>query len=325
MTRVFVGQRDGTLAMYAMNESGALSRRAHTQTGDFPSFAAMAPSGETMVVVNEASDEVVSLRVTASSLQIVSRVGSEGSGPTHVSVHPRLDVAYVANYGDGSVAAFSLRGPRIERAIDVERAGENAHEVVVDPSGRWLLVPCKGDDRVVVFAIGADGSLTRRGSHETAAHAGPRHLAFDRAGSHAYLANETASTVDVLAFDAEHGTLQRRQTLSTLPDSFDGRNTASEILLSPNGENVYVSNRGNDSIARFAVGSDGMLSARGHAQLEARAPRSMALDPSGHFLIVGAYGSDRLVRFAVSEDGSLTRLGGDEAARPWFVGAFATK
>jgi 6-phosphogluconolactonase len=305
-----------------LDAAGELSLLGGTTTGDFPSFAALAPSGA-MVVVNEASDQVASLSIApgTGTATLVSTIASEGSGPTHVSVHG--STAYVANYGDGSVAALALDGDRLDRAIDEESAGRNAHEVVVDPSGRWLLVPCKGDDVIVVFEIAADGTLTRLGEHDIASGAGPRHLAFDRAGTTAYLVTESASTIDVLAFDPSSGALTTRQTLSTVPASFAGTNTGSEVLVSPDGRFVYASNRGHDSIAIFAVLPDATLEPRGHAMLDARSPRSMTIDPSGAFLIAGAFDSDVLVRFRIERDGSLTRLGATPIDSPWYVGAFA--
>ncbi|MDQ3031019.1 MAG: lactonase family protein, partial [Myxococcota bacterium] len=326
---VYVGQTDGELVVYSIDPtSGELTRRSSTRTGNFPAFAEVTPDGLRMVVVNEGSDEVAGLTIApgTGATTLVGTRASRGGSPTHVTIDGEGRYAFAANYGGGSVAMLPiLEDGGLAAASDDEAAGANAHAVVVDRTGRWLLVPAKGDDAVVVFAIDADaGAITRHGRHDTARDAGPRHLALDAAGTHAYLVNELDSTVDVLTFDPVAGALAHVQTLSTLPAAFSGSNTTAEILISPDGRFVYASNRGHDSIAVFEVQADGRLLARGRALLEARTPRSMAIDPSGTFLIAGALESNVLVRFRIGADGALTRLGTTPTdSRPFYVGIFA--
>ena len=46
-------------------------------------------------------------------------------------------------------------------------------------------------------------------------------------------------------------------TVSTLPEEFKGPSSTAQILLSPDERHLYVSNRGHNSIAIFAVGEKG--------------------------------------------------------------------
>jgi 6-phosphogluconolactonase len=325
---VYVGQSDGELVVHSLSTaSGDITETSRMTVGGDPSFAVLSPNGRFLYVVNEAAGQVIAFSVAAGTGRTtrLNAVSSRGGGPTHVSTDRTGEFVFVANYEGGTVAVLPVQANgSLGAAVDTESPGSNAHAIEIDPSNRWVLVPCLGDDIVAIFEFdSATGELTPRGNYSTAAGAGPRHVAWAPDGSHAYLVNELDSTVDVLSFDSSRGALSRLQTISTLPASFTNSNSTAEILIDPDGQFVYASNRGHNSVAVFAILAGGRLEARGHALLEARTPRSMAIDPSGAFLLAGAQDSDRIVRFRIGADGSLSRLGATNVgAGPTFVGIF---
>jgi 6-phosphogluconolactonase len=123
--------------------------------------------------------------------------------------------------------------------------------------------------------------------------------------------NELDSTVTTYDYDSAHGTLNERQTISSLPPDHVGPNTGSEIAVAPSGRFVYASNRGHDSIAIFAISpDDGTLTPVGWEPTRGTIPRFFALDPSGTFLYAANQGSDTIVAFRVDgETGGLTPSG----------------
>ena len=85
-----------------------------------------------------------------------------------------------------------------------------------------------------------------------------------------------------------------------MPDTFTGNSRAAEIEVSADGRFVYASNRGNDSIAVFAVdAATGLLRFQGAAPAGGRTPRFFALAPGGRHLYVLNEDSDTIVRMAV--------------------------
>jgi 6-phosphogluconolactonase len=101
-------------------------------------------------------------------------------------------------------------------------------------------------------------------------------------------------------FDPRTGTLAPFQTLSTLPGGFDGKNTCAKINIHPSGKFLYISNRGHDSIACFAVdGATGGLTTLGQQKTEA-IPRAFNLDPTGSFLFAAGQGSGQMEAFRVN-------------------------
>ena len=114
-----------------------------------------------------------------------------------------------------------------------------------------------------------------------------------------------------MAFDAETGALTETESISTLPEDFNGVNTTAEVCVHPNGRFVYVSNRGHESIAIFRIDSaTGKLTAAGHAPVLGVQPRNFNIDPSGRFMIVVNQETENVVLFWIdSNTGGLTPTG----------------
>ena len=105
----------------------------------------------------------------------------------------------------------------------------------------------------------------------------------------------------VFDYDAAIGTLTAKQTLSTLPKGFTGTNYTSEVRVSPDGRFVYAANRLHDSIAWFAVGSNGELGLAGEEWTRGDYPRSFTIEPAGNFLYSCNQRSDAITTYRVDK------------------------
>jgi 6-phosphogluconolactonase len=120
--------------------------------------------------------------------------------------------------------------------------------------------------------------------------------------------NELDSTVTAYRWHAGH--IEEIEVVSTLPAGWSGKNTTAEIGVAPDGRFVYVSNRGHDSIAIFAVADSGRLRLLGCEATGGKRPRFFTLDPHGAFLYAANQESDNIVAFAVDRTtGMLERFG----------------
>ncbi|MDE0056174.1 MAG: beta-propeller fold lactonase family protein, partial [Gammaproteobacteria bacterium] len=115
-----------------------------------------------------------------------------------------------------------------------------------------------------------------------------------------YVINELGNTIDVLERNAD-SRMRILQTVSTLPEGFDGASTTSEIIVSADGRFVYGSNRGHDSIVSFAVDAAGRLSEPEYASTRGEHPRFFTVDPSGAWLLAANQSSDNVVVFALDK------------------------
>jgi 6-phosphogluconolactonase len=119
------------------------------------------------------------------------------------------------------------------------------------------------------------------------------------------------STITAFNYEATSGALTELQTVSTLLSTFTGTNTAAEIAIHPNGKFLYASNRGDNSIAVFAIdNTTGKLTLVEHQSTLGKTPRNFAIDPTGNFLIAANQDSNTVVVFRIDPTtGRLTPTG----------------
>ena len=213
-----------------------------------------------------------------------------------VTVHP------IGN--DGAV-----RGP----ACDQRVTEIYAHSILTDPSNRYAFVPhVAPTDAIHQFHFDpSSGSLrpSRVPRIATTPGRGPRHLAFHPSGSVVYANEEQSSSVGAYRLDPSSGGLTLLQSLSTLPGvGFQGKNSTGSVRVHPEGKAVYVSNRGHNSIAAFAVDAGaGLLSPLGWVPSQP-IPRTLGITMDGRFFFAGSDESGRLSSYRIDERGMLEPL-----------------
>ena len=107
------------------------------------------------------------------------------------------------------------------------------------------------------------------------------------------------------------GVLHSLQTVSTLPKDSKRINNAAEIEVDAKGKFLYASNRGDDSIAVFAIDADkGTLTAIERVSTKGSSPRNFAIAPNGRLLFGANEKSDEIVVFQINQQtGRLTPTG----------------
>jgi 6-phosphogluconolactonase len=309
--------------------TGALSAFTLAAKTADPGFFVAHPGGQHIYSCNSGTPGGVSaFRVDqrTGALTFLNLVGSDGRGPSHVSLDWSGHAVLTANYGGGYVDVVSIEpdgalGELTARvrhqghgADPVRQSQPHAHCVRVDPANRFALVADLGLDRVYVYRF--DASHGTLGPHDppyatVAPRSGPRHLAWHPNGRWLYLIEELSNRVTLFTWDPTGGRLDAQQTVPTLPSGFGGENIAAELLVRSDGRFAYASNRGHDSVAIFAVDRvDGRLTPVAHVASGGRTPRYMAIDPSNHWLFVANIDSDTIAQFRIDQaTGELARVG----------------
>jgi len=321
---------NGIYAFRLDEATGALDPRGLVATTPHPAFLAMHPSGRFLYAVNESNPDrtnghtVTAFAVAGDGLKLLNVEPCGGDRPCHVAVDATGKFVFVANYGSGTLAALPVRedGGLEDPAFvfqdpqptsPLARQKEpHAHCVVLDPTNQFLYSCDLGADKVMIYRWDAKGGILARNTPASASlpqGSGPRHIAFAPDGRTAYVLDEIASKLSVFDRRLDDGSLTPRQTLSTVPDGWQGKSTAAEIQLSASGRFLYLSNRGHDSIALFAVGADGSVRLVSTTPC-GKEPRFFTLDPTGKFLLVGESTADAIRVFRVDPDsGGLTPTG----------------
>jgi 6-phosphogluconolactonase len=139
---------------------------------------------------------------------------NDNTGPRHICLGPRGDVAYIVNEQGNTVTAYhfdSTQGTLTAfqevstLPADYTEGGFTAH-VEVHPNGRWLYTSNRGHDSIVGFQIARDGSLKPFGYFPVPA--SPRSFNIDPSGAFLYCAGEAADKMTAYGVDAASGGLQ---------------------------------------------------------------------------------------------------------------------
>jgi 6-phosphogluconolactonase (cycloisomerase 2 family) len=290
-----------------------------------PSFLAFDRSGRFLYAVHGDKSEISAFSIDPHSGEIsfINQQSTHGTNPVHLVVEPRNRFVIVANYATGSVVTLPLNGDGSLGPVDkifklpgqpgphrTQQSSSHPHQVKFDRSNRYLLVPDKGLDRVFVFRFDEDkGSLEPNEPFfvQTREGAGPRHAAFHPNGQYVYVSDELNSCVTAYRYDGKNGTLHPFQTLPSIPMEYTGDNTAAGIDICESGRFLYVSNRGHDSLAGYAISAhDGSLAPTGWQSSLGKGPRFFTLDPSGDLIYTANENGHAIVAFRV--DASSGRL-----------------
>lgn len=316
--RVYVGSGDGNIRVYSFDDVSYALTLIDTTAAGTPSFLAFDAARSFLYAVDETNSRVGAFAIdkTTGKLTSLGAVSSLGQGPAHVSLDPSGALVMVANYGGGTIAVFP-RGSdgRLGDASATHSFGATAesHEIISDPSNAFVLVPNKGLDGVGVFRRDG-GALGYLGL--TPAGGGARHIAFDPPGTHAYVIDETASTIFAFAFDTQSGALTPIQTLSSLVDASAGANTGAEIQVTNDGKHVLASNRGDDSIVVFDIDSAAKLTAKARVSSGGNTPRHFRIDETDRFLFVGNQTSGTVVTMKMDPQSGIPSPVGTPLAVP---------
>jgi 6-phosphogluconolactonase len=323
---------------------GALTKPELVIATKNPSFLAIHPNHKFLYTVNEVSDFAGNRTGAASAFTIESSSGKlkllnqcrTGDGPCHLSIDKTGRQVLVANYGGGSVEVLSIKpdghlaeSENIDSArgksqtpvtfiqnhgssVNPQRqAGPHAHFILPDPRNHFALVCDLGLDKIFAYPFDSKvGTLDAKNavSLSMPPGAGPRHLAFHPSGKYAYVISEMASTLTACKYNSRSGKLEVIGARSTLPDDFKGQSTCAEVQVHPSGRFVYASNRGDDSIAVFAIDNrNGGLKFVEREFTRGKTPRHFTLSPSGKWLLCGNQESNNISIFRVApESGQLT-------------------
>lgn len=198
-------------------------------------------------------------------------------------------------------------------SVDPERQDKPyAHCIRPDPTNRFAIATDLGADKLFIYRMDLEnGKLNKHAEFRVQPGAGPRHLIFHPNGKYVYVLNELNSTLIVYRYDADGGSLEEIQTISTLPEGFGGKNLCADLHICR--KYLYASNRKHDTIAWYLIDENtGQLAYKGEIPSGGREPRSFVIDPSGTFLLAAHEKSDNIVVFRIDPGtGGLYRTGYD--------------
>jgi 6-phosphogluconolactonase len=303
-----------------------------------PSFLASAKLGKRQLLyaANEGDGEADSgvsaytIDPATGALTFLNKATGGGSGPCYVSVDATSSAVFTANYGGRSVTTYQVKPdgsltPPVEK-LDFQKAefghhGPNAarqdashpHSATISPDNRFLVVNDLGNDGIVTFFIHPE--TAKLGPPQLNPNrvpgSGPRHVAFHPNGRWVYGIDELASRVDQYLWNTTHGLnggepvamlTNAGNSVSTVDEGFHGENTGAEIAVSPDGQYILCSNRGENSLVVFRL--DPVTGAPSFVQrigCGGKTPRQFTLDATGRWVLCGNQNSATITVFTRNE------------------------
>jgi 6-phosphogluconolactonase len=309
--------------------TGKLHSNGLAVLSENPSYLAMTKDSKYLLAVRETKDEknqsmgyIELFKIDESgNLSSVNKVSSGGAHPCHIALNEEGAVV-ASNYNGGNVALMRIEpaGVISEVLSSDQHSGSgpvvgrqekpHVHSALFEPKGNRIFVADLGTDQVKVYTIDKTTYNLKPNKYpeiKMPPGSGPRHMAIHPNGKLLFIANELSSSVSVVQLMGK-GSFKIIETISTLPVEYPKSNTCADIHLSPDGNFLYVSNRGMNTIAIFSVAEkESKIKFIGHEDTRGEMPRNFTLTPDGDFLLAANQNTNNIVAYKRNaETGLLT-------------------
>jgi 6-phosphogluconolactonase len=336
----FAPGEQGGIHAYEFNSKDGTLKLIHRTAGvENPFFLALSPDRKFLYSIHakqfggKENEQVAAYELVGRTgkLKLLNRSSAEGTAACYLDVDQTGKMVLVANYASGSVASLPVKadGSLGEPASFILHKGSSvnpqrqkephAHCIVVSPNNKFAFAADLGTDKILCYKLDpAAAKLTPNDppSAKSPAGAGPRHLTFHPGGKWVYAINELLNSVTAFDYDAKSGTLTEKQTISTLPKDFDGTSYCADVKITPNGQFLYGTNRGHDSIAAYRIGADGRLSLISVEPSLGKGPQNLAITADGQWLLCANMPGNNVAVFRIDAKTGGLRSAGEPVSQP---------
>lgn len=237
------------------------------------------------------------------TLELINSQKTGANCPCHLAVNSQNNFLYCANYGEDGNASFTFfplqKSGFIEQPQNIIKyagSGPNQnrqecshiHCTYITPDGQHICVVDLGTDTIHVYALDFQSGINFTSEKVTKISMkpgeGPRHIIFDPKQEYAYVASELGNSVTSFRINKSDSgcglSFDHVSTLSTLPEGFSGVSYVAAIKFSKNFDQLFVSNRGHESIACFSLDGKGGMTLKNIVSVGGKFPRDFDFFPN---------------------------------------------
>ncbi|WP_339727626.1 lactonase family protein [uncultured Gimesia sp.] len=331
----FAPGEKGAIHAYQLNpETGALKQVERTADVEHPFFLAVSPDNKYLYSIHAPGkfggkeNEFVSafeLQGRTGKLKLLNRQSSLGTASCYLDIDKSGKAVIVANYTTGSVASLPVNkdGSLGEAATFIQHTGSSvnpdrqkephAHCSVISPDQEFVFAADLGLDKIMAYRLDSKTAKLTPSQQpfvRTIPGAGPRHLTFHPNGKQLYVINELTNSVTEFDYDPKTGILIEQETISTLPEDFEGTSYCADLKITPDGRFLYGTNRGHNSIAAYRIDDNGKLSLLEIDPSLGKGPQNLAITADGKFLLCANMPGNNVIVFKIDDQsGKLTPVG----------------
>ena len=298
---------------YEIDKNGVLKSNGLKPKINNPSFLAKSVDGKTLLSINEinVNEEsfVSSFLIEKDSLIFKSESKTGGIHPCFIAINAKNQVL-VANYSGGNVGFLELNSDgKLTDLLDVQQhfgkgttsrqEAPHAHSAWFHPANNDVITVDLGTNQLwisIIDAIEKKFVFSEQKTLQMETAAGPRHLTFHPNKKWIYVLNELNNTISLV--EKMLNSYKISSTVSMIPKDYTSYTKAADIHVSNDGNFLYASNRGHNSIAIFKINySNGTLALVGFESVRGETPRNFSLSPENKYLIVANQDSNNIVIF----------------------------
>ncbi len=327
---------EGIYLCHFDDSTGEISLEKIFKGIDNPSFLKVSPDKKFLYAVTRAPADIEAsggyvnaYRIQQNGdLQFINKQVSNGSGPCHVDISSDGKFVAIATYGGGTTSLYKVNddgglepsGSTIKnKGSGPDKARQkapHAHSIRFSPYDRQVFSADLGTDRLNIFDLKKEKLVAGKQSFvRLAPGAGPRHFDFHPDKKVIYVINELNSTIS--SFRKSGKTWEELETVSTVPKDFKGENYCADIHVSADGQFLYGSNRGHNSIAVYKIDNKTQrLDWQTSVSTRGDWPRNFTLSPDGKFLLVANQNSGNIVVFRIPPESGIPEFTGKELELP---------
>ncbi len=225
---------DGKLGEHTalVKDAGTLGPNKERQEAPHAHWSAVSANNHLVYVADLGLDRVLIYKfddsngalATGESAGHFSAVLTPGAGPRHVIFAPGGKFMYVLAEIQSSVTVFAIDNQDVYRSVQEISAlpkdftGHNdAAEIAIEPTGKFLYTSNRGHDSIAIFAIDpAKGTLSPLAIVPTGGKE-PRHFAIDPTGHYLLAENEHSNSIAEFRIDPATGNLTPTGTATQVP------------------------------------------------------------------------------------------------------------
>ncbi|MCB0751461.1 MAG: lactonase family protein, partial [Ignavibacteriae bacterium] len=254
------------------------------------------------------------------SLTFLNEQELPGSYSCHLAIADSHKYLIVAAYMSGNILVYPIddNGALLPLSQNILHEGSGPNYIRQEAPHVHMIQPVNengfyavdlGLDTAVYYEFSKSKSKfisTTEFDLEIKKGAGARHMVFHPNSKYAFIFSELTS--ELFSFKKSGEKMEFIESILSLPNDSKTIPAGAAIRMHPNGEYLYVSNRGHNSISIFKFDLRmGIMILVDCIDSGGKTPRDFNIDPTGNWLLVANQDSDNLVVFKINQKNGLLK------------------
>lgn len=291
------------------------------------SYITKSRSGQYLYSIADEGVEVLKIERNG-DLTPINKVGIDGMRGCYLSTDVSGKFLFVGGYHDGKVTVVHThRDGRLGSVMDgvfhqgmgsVAERNFRPHVscVIPTPDDKYLCAVDNGIDQVKIYKVDPiSGKLSLYDILRLELESAPRLMVFSQDGRFAYINCELSNKIRVYSYDGS-GKSPKFELLQEVSSVFDTKEVSSAceaLRLSPNGDYLYTSNAGENTVGVFRIDKEtGLLTKVLILPISGGYPKDIAVFPDEKTMIVLCHESGYMRFFTVDYEKGLLIMKGKQ-------------